>query len=275
MISTSIPNEYSAISNENKEITYEEFDHLITKYNIPFTQTSFSRLDLSIFTSKLRELSENKNELDDKAIIKKNWLLLIKNYLLIQRLNDILDHFLKVKSGGQLFLQKKFFHQWANKTVNHSNKEKWIRIASLVRQINWRKKAHDQSSRLDKQRVDLAAKYLISQKEYQNPQYNFFIRKALPIITDKQKKILEEELEEDRQTVMMFDNSNSQNEKVSANDSSENSFKQNNEVFNRDIVLTPPQSPSDFTPNSTPKRKKGDLLKNHLKMKQRIILLHQ
>lgn len=57
----------------------------------------------------------------------------------------------------------------------------------------------------------------------------------------------------------MFDNSNSQNEKVSANDSSENSLQQNNEVFNRDIVLTPPQSPSVFTPNSTPKKKKKEI----------------
>lgn len=55
----------------------------MTKYNIPFTQTSFSRLDLSIFTSKLRELSENKNEFDDKATIRKNWLLLIEMIFLI------------------------------------------------------------------------------------------------------------------------------------------------------------------------------------------------
>lgn len=194
------PNEYSAIKNdENESFIYDKFDQLLYKYNIPFTQTSFSRMELSIFTSKLRE---NENVTDKASIIRRNWLLIIKNYLLSQRLNTILDHTLKVKLGAHLFLQRKFFRLWANKTTNFSNRDKWIRIASIVRQINWIRKARDYSSRLDKQRIDIAAKYLISRSEYQNPQYNFFIRKALPILTDKQKKIIEEELEDDKQADM-------------------------------------------------------------------------
>lgn len=210
-------------------------------------------MDFSIFTTKLRELRKINNSADEKTNIRKRWLLFIKNYLLIH------EHFLKIKSGRQFLLQRKFFRKWANKTVNQSNRDKWIRLSSIIYQINWNRKAHDCSSRLNAQRIDIASKYLISRHEYQNPRYNFFIRKALPIITDKQNKILEEELEEDRQADLKnFQGSWTDNSIpwTEPNSITEDFLEQNDElIISRDISISPPSSPSDIQQAASRKKK--------------------
>ena len=50
---------------------------------------------------------------------------------------------------------------------------------------------------LDEQKVELAAQFLLARKEYQ-PRYNYFILRAIPLITENQQRAIDQDLEDDR-----------------------------------------------------------------------------
>ncbi|OHS97237.1 hypothetical protein TRFO_36555 [Tritrichomonas foetus] len=241
----------------------DAINNLFEPFHVPFTQTSISHMDFSIITTRLRQLRNSTVPADQTTELRKKWLKKIKNYVLLQRMKSILQFFYESNIGNQyLNLRKrKFFRIWAQKSKFHSNRYKWVMLGSIIRHANYQRATWDTSERIDEQRVELASRYLMGRKEYQ-PRFNFFILRAIPLLTERQQKTLAEELESDRQRDIrhfngIFTDDDYYSRASSRIDSSsilaenlasEATFGEN--IENRDVNITSPR-----------KRKKGKKVK--------------
>lgn len=256
-------NSFISPSISQEDLYSEIFNDIFERYHVPFTQTSFSRMDSSIFTLKLQELQDTTVPLDHHQLLRKKWFFISKNFVLLNRLDTLFDYFLETNSNAKFLLQRNFFRKWSNKTINKSNREKWLRISSIIRTISWKKEAQDYSARLDARRIEIASNYLISQKEYKNPRYNFFILNAIPLQTKRKKELEELELEEDRLGII-----------GQYQENIDEAFEPNEEIINQDNSVSPKKKKKRKT--STTKEVKVSPVKREISpIKERQGEIHQ
>ena len=201
-------NEYSSQSDSFSYMTSssfaksEAFLEKLQLFNVPvyFSQSHLAKSDYSYFGAKLRIIVENDTKNDKRTRIRKVWLNHLRNYMKLQSLYPLFYHFYDktIPDKYGRIIKSRIIRMWASQTQYITKRQFWMNLGRLVKYIDYRRKSLDTNERFSERKVKLAAQHLLQQTEYQ-PNLDFLILGAIPLITKNHMRQKEEEDMDDRE----------------------------------------------------------------------------